>query len=103
VATSDASRVIVIYHGIDQVVADILYYFFFFRAEDGIRYRTVTGVQTCALPILIEQIRKLIVFAVIATIRCRISSRYRFEVIVLRSEERRVGKECRYGWWGCQL
>src|SRR6266516_261767 len=23
----------------------------FFRAEDGIRYRTVTGVQTCALPI----------------------------------------------------
>ena len=26
--------------------------FFFFQAEDGIRYRTVTGVQTCALPIL---------------------------------------------------
>src|SRR5207248_8913433 len=25
----------------------------FFQAEDGIRYRTVTGVQTCALPILI--------------------------------------------------
>src|SRR5207248_5648914 len=25
---------------------------FFFQAEDGIRYRTVTGVQTCALPIL---------------------------------------------------
>src|SRR5207248_4674277 len=24
---------------------------FFFQAEDGIRYRTVTGVQTCALPI----------------------------------------------------
>src|SRR6266704_6391838 len=24
---------------------------FFFRGEDGIRYRTVTGVQTCALPI----------------------------------------------------
>src|SRR5688572_33421361 len=24
---------------------------FFFRAEDGIRYLTVTGVQTCALPI----------------------------------------------------
>src|SRR5207248_3961402 len=24
---------------------------FFFRAEDGIRGRTVTGVQTCALPI----------------------------------------------------
>src|SRR2546430_9682331 len=26
-------------------------YFFFFQAEDGIRYLTVTGVQTCALPI----------------------------------------------------
>src|SRR2546430_7703568 len=26
--------------------------FFFFQAEDGIRYLTVTGVQTCALPIL---------------------------------------------------
>src|SRR5438309_6112719 len=26
--------------------------FFFFQAEDGIRYGTVTGVQTCALPIL---------------------------------------------------
>src|SRR5207248_5470326 len=25
---------------------------FFFQAEDGIRDRTVTGVQTCALPIL---------------------------------------------------
>src|SRR5699024_11704883 len=25
--------------------------FFFFQAEDGIRYRNVTGVQTCALPI----------------------------------------------------
>src|SRR5438094_55343 len=24
---------------------------FFFQAEDGIRVRTVTGVQTCALPI----------------------------------------------------
>jgi len=25
--------------------------FFFFQAEDGIRDRDVTGVQTCALPI----------------------------------------------------
>src|SRR5262249_59212568 len=25
---------------------------FFFKAEDGIRYWSVTGVQTCALPIL---------------------------------------------------
>src|SRR2546430_11232041 len=28
-----------------------LYLFFFFQAEDGIRDLTVTGVQTCALPI----------------------------------------------------
>src|SRR5207248_4707989 len=27
---------------------------FFFQAEDGIRDRTVTGVQTCALPIYIS-------------------------------------------------
>src|SRR5699024_11226946 len=26
-------------------------FLFFFQAEDGIRYRNVTGVQTCALPI----------------------------------------------------
>src|SRR5699024_11870544 len=28
------------------------YCFFFFQEEDGIRARKVTGVQTCALPIL---------------------------------------------------
>ena len=27
--------------------------FFFFQAEDGIRDHCVTGVQTCALPILL--------------------------------------------------
>src|SRR2546430_4918309 len=30
---------------------DPLLFFFFFQAEDGIRDLTVTGVQTCALPI----------------------------------------------------
>src|SRR5687768_14523595 len=30
----------------------IVYFFFFFQAEDGIRDVAVTGVQTCALPIL---------------------------------------------------
>src|SRR5215467_15439497 len=30
----------------------VLEFFFFFQAEDGIRYYKVTGVQTCALPIL---------------------------------------------------
>src|SRR5436309_12166343 len=32
--------------------AEFLYIFFFFQAEDGIRDFHVTGVQTCALPIL---------------------------------------------------
>src|SRR5699024_11475622 len=31
----------------------LLCFFFFFQAEDGIRDRNVTGVQTCALPIYI--------------------------------------------------
>src|SRR6266487_5587525 len=29
----------------------VMFFFFFFRAEDGIRGGRVTGVQTCALPI----------------------------------------------------
>src|SRR5690348_17895825 len=29
----------------------MLFFFFFFQAEDGIRDGRVTGVQTCALPI----------------------------------------------------
>src|SRR5207249_6885988 len=37
---------------IDSTVVILTYYvFFFFQAEDGIRDRNVTGVQTCALPI----------------------------------------------------
>src|SRR3990167_3744741 len=36
-------------------------YIFFFQAEDGIRYLTVTGVQTCALPILTRASRALFV------------------------------------------
>src|SRR2546430_12959689 len=34
-----------------QVPYRHVYGFFFFQAEDGIRDLTVTGVQTCALPI----------------------------------------------------
>src|SRR6267154_101287 len=30
----------------------VIFFFFFFQAEDGIRDGRVTGVQTCALPIL---------------------------------------------------
>src|SRR2546429_9890248 len=32
----------------------VVFFFFFFQAEDGIRDVAVTGVQTCALPILIH-------------------------------------------------
>src|SRR6266704_2989664 len=32
-------------------VVVLFFFFFFFQAEDGIRDRNVTGVQTCALPI----------------------------------------------------
>src|SRR2546422_2507026 len=31
--------------------SSLIFYFFFFQAEDGIRDVAVTGVQTCALPI----------------------------------------------------
>src|SRR5207248_5671782 len=78
---------------------------FFFQAEDGIRYRTVTGVQTCALPILhfahctgAERGRDAIRPQLAANERLgghfrpagRGNGGSRF-----RSEERRVGKECR--------
>src|SRR3989441_13094944 len=35
------------------------FFFFFFQAEDGIRDKLVTGVQTCALPICLELVRAL--------------------------------------------
>src|SRR6266568_7935527 len=35
-----------------------IFVFFFFQAEDGIRDGTVTGVQTCALPILADAKRR---------------------------------------------
>src|SRR2546430_5807117 len=43
---------------------DVCVFFFFFQAEDGIRDLTVTGVQTCALPICsVEHVRTLSGFA----------------------------------------
>src|SRR5437879_13537183 len=33
------------------MVVYVMFLFFFFQAEDGIRDTSVTGVQTCALPI----------------------------------------------------
>src|SRR2546426_3639337 len=35
------------------VIPSLMVFFFFFQAEDGIRDYKVTGVQTCALPILL--------------------------------------------------
>src|SRR2546430_7942286 len=43
-----------------KVVDDVLLFYFFFQAEDGIRDLTVTGVQTCALPIY-DRARRLAV------------------------------------------
>src|SRR2546430_11825766 len=46
-------------HGDDQgvgvLVSVVHLCFFFFQAEDGIRDLTVTGVQTCALPIFLSR------------------------------------------------
>src|SRR5690348_18383877 len=73
-------------------------FYFFFQAEDGIRDGRVTGVQTCALPILLMDEP--------AFPGCRLACR---PIGIIegeqgekknrerndRSEERRVGKECR--------
>src|SRR5438270_7367499 len=45
-------------------------FFFFFQAEDGIRDLTVTGVQTCALPILHGQSYHIEVIAVDSLDEC---------------------------------
>src|SRR5258707_11953126 len=94
-------------------------FFFFFQAEDGIRDIGVTGVQTCALPIytLVQLETHLalvhgegIVEYEDEVIGRRILFRYagdaKFKGVrsslpvydVDRSEERRVGKECRSRW-----
>src|SRR2546430_3203305 len=47
---------VVVYSDMEHVlrgVCRLWVFFFFFQAEDGIRDLTVTGVQTCALPISI--------------------------------------------------
>src|SRR5438309_9602015 len=73
--------------------SDNVIVFFFFQAEDGIRDGTVTGVQTCALPI----------WSSIAHEGARGSScgalpTANRQANATRSEERRVGKECRSRW-----
>src|SRR5258707_8388153 len=93
------------------------YFCFFFQAEDGIRDIGVTGVQTCALPISTAATGRLrwvlaghagavhgLAFSPDGQI---LASATMFGVIhlwntangkELRSEERRVGKECRSRW-----
>src|SRR5689334_24752196 len=49
-----------------------LFFFFFFQAEDGIRDGTVTGVQTCALPIYLDrEIELEVVVEIVAAIANR--------------------------------
>src|SRR5687767_15637452 len=90
------------------------FFFFFFQAEDGIRDKLVTGVQTCALPILTRDRSKadLVFDTHIRGTRhvCDSALRHGSPRIVVssssgtvaassvRSEERRVGKECRSRW-----
>src|SRR5260370_16378550 len=90
---------------------------FFFQAEDGIRDSSVTGVQTCALPIYApswisigskSKARKHLIHAVelapnYPENRLNLAEGYvkwsdRVGVRRERSEERRVGKECRSRW-----
>src|SRR2546427_8242138 len=89
-------------------------FFFFFQAEDGIRDLTVTGVQTCALPILLwlnwitsgrfrapvsaSVARTLACAAGTASMRCTPALNAESSPKPLRSEERRVGKEGRSRW-----
>src|SRR5689334_23643755 len=91
--------------------------FFFFQAEDGIRDGTVTGVQTCALPISVDRVAHVnhaadaidrergdrFAEAVVGGLELNLLRR-KMRLCALqsaenRSEERRVGKECRCRWW----
>src|SRR5260370_32368652 len=91
-------------------------FFFFFQAEDGIRDSSVTGVQTCALPIPMAYNRfegqippgqygagKVIIWDCGTWLpegdaaEGYRKGKLKFELRG-RSEERRVGKECRSRW-----
>src|SRR5687767_15185275 len=99
------------------LVLFFFFFFFFFQAEDGIRDKLVTGVQTCALPISYlvlgsdsfwrdsdpEPTGKHPAAYDIARRRDIHGTWYlqdpRIFAEIPRSEERRVGKECRSRWW----
>src|SRR3712207_7753326 len=80
--------------------------FFFFQAEDGIRDIGVTGVQTCALPISLLCLSKLCrLLITLESVQNSQSVDEHGSVLQhpdstkpTRSEERRVGKECRSRW-----
>src|SRR5438034_11519201 len=90
------------------------YVFFFFQAEDGIRDHCVTGVQTCALPISAHdggratgdsprrpdhRRRRVVTEAGAAQPPGgAVSAARGLPDRARRSEERRVGKECRSRW-----
>src|SRR2546422_3076607 len=92
----------------------VVVFFFFFQAEDGIRDVAVTGVQTCALPISIdeEERRRYVADATTMILVSIGADGYphavpmwfivgdddRIYMTTYRSEERRVGKECRSRW-----
>src|SRR5260370_446929 len=80
---------------------------FFFQAEDGIRDSSVTGVQTCALPISAMAFARQMLglnevgkttYLGFPAVRLESSTMHRDRVELARSEERRVGKECRSRW-----
>src|SRR5690348_17794400 len=92
---------------------EYVFCFFFFQAEDGIRDGRVTGVQTCALPISHLDAAAHILEAVsrdgdALALQVPTDGSVRSLRAVLdrlddeaRSEERRVGKECRSRWSSC--
>src|SRR5205809_6087151 len=98
-------------------ISTCFFFFFFFQAEDGIRDVAVTGVQTCALPIcraiVVAERNARLDFRDPHTFRllrslpvpCRGVDHMDFSAdgrsalaSCERSEERRVGKECRSRW-----
>src|SRR5439155_3616746 len=75
----------------------IVFLFFFFQAEDGIRDGHVTGVQTCALPISsVSPASARPHHGVSRNAHAYTGHQARWHHA--RSEERRVGKECRSRW-----
>src|SRR5207248_8836509 len=75
-----------------------IFFFFFFQAEDGIRDRTVTGVQTCALPISGHRPHEMPGLIMTRSPGRTLWTAAPTDSTTPRSEERRVGKECRSRW-----